>query len=622
MVNRPTRPAERSPRRPALDASLFFVLVTALIALAGVRIFCSSFTGFAEYDDEGYVMIGLRSFLQGHALYDYVYSQYGPFYYLVEASIYALLHVEVTHNAVRALVAAFWGLSAVLSAWSTYRLTRSWILTALGFTGVVAILGFFTGSPGHPEEVCIALLIGVSIAASYLSNGAMIRVGCVLGALIAALTLTKINIGAYAALAIGLALLKAMSVGRRFQRVLFVTLAIAGLALPVIVMAPLLQQEWAKRIVVLLVLSLCATFLTVWHTETEQIVTPPVLVAGVSLFGVVAALIVAVFFLRGTTLSAMLYMTVLQYGDFAKNWYIPFSVSTELVPGLSLILAVAWVLTSGSSRARGPLIILLNSIKVFVSVAWCLNLRSNHFPLMYNFVVPFIWLVLVPPTSQSQKKQAFARLALCLLSVFSAMYLLPVAGAQIAFSLVLTVPIVCLFLDDGRALLVQGMRLRRSMQVIEIVAVVLLLATNGFWEYGALHRYRRLAPLALPGADLLHLPRNEAADYQQITAVLNSSCDSNFSMPGIFSLYFWTETAPPTNLLMSNWIGLLNTDQQKQVVSDLSHYKNLCIVSNPRLVKNWMRGQDLSTLPLARYIDDGFEPAMQVGAYVVLVRKR
>lgn len=50
-------------------------LVTVLIARPSVL------SGFASFDDEGYMLVSLKSFLnQGH-LYDDVFTQYGPFYF-------------------------------------------------------------------------------------------------------------------------------------------------------------------------------------------------------------------------------------------------------------------------------------------------------------------------------------------------------------------------------------------------------------------------------------------------------------------------------------------------------------------------------------------------------------
>jgi hypothetical protein len=46
--------------------------------------------------------------------------------------------------------------------------------------------------------------------------------------------------------------------------------------------------------------------------------------------------------------------------------------------------------------------------------------------------------------------------------------------------------------------------------------------------------------MALAGAEKIHVDAGQAA----ITASPTNSCDSNYSMPGIFSLYFWTSLLP------------------------------------------------------------------------------
>jgi hypothetical protein len=609
----------RTPWKPSLRTTVFSGLAILLLSMAAISVYFKSFTGFSSWDDEGYFMLGLRSFLQGKPLYDDVYFQYGPFYYLVQASLYTVLHMPVTHDAVRAIMSLFWLLSAILCSWSVYRSTRSWILTALGFTAAIKLLEFFTQSPGHPEEICIALLAGVLVSACYLGDRARAWIACLLGSLIAALTLTKINIGCYAALAIGLALLKAMPGGLK-QRVLFALITVAGLSLPFVILAPLLHFAWAQRTVVLVVLALSAAILVAWYSETERFVTPKLWIACVLASGVAAVLIVVPFLARGTTLSAMLYMSVLLHRDFAKNFYVPFLAGSALIPVLSLLLAIAWARMSASSSHRGPMIVALNLIKILLSLLWFFNVRTDHWSIMYNFVVPFTWLILVPSTGDSSRKLPFARVALCLLSVFSALYLLPVAGAQVPFSLVLTIPMVCVFLEDARVMLVTVARWGPVMRIVEVVTVIVLATANVWLAAWSVQSYRRLTPLALAGAERIRVRATMAADYQWITAALKNSCDSYFSGPGILSLYFWTQTAPPTRLLASDWVGMLNREQQQQVVNDLSSIQRLCVVYNPSLVEFWRRGQDLSVSPLARYINDDFAPFTERDGYVILVR--
>ena len=611
---------KRQRWQPRPQTILLACIAAGIIALGAISIYFSSFTSFAGYDDEGYLMIGLRSFLQGNALYDHAYSQYGPFYYLVQGAIYTLLHLQVTNDTVRAIMASFWLLGAALCSWATYLITRSWLFAALGFTAAVKLLGFFVGSSGHPEEICLLLLLTILICVCFIGEGAGKTGPVLLGCLIGALAMTKINIGAYAAIAVAMAFVKATPAGARMQKALFAFFAFAGLCLPVIVLTPLRNMQWAQRTLLLVLLSLGAAVLAGWFAETEPFVTAALWIK--TGFACVAAslLIIAIFLARGTTLPAMLYSTVFQYRNFSRNWHIAFHVRSELIPVASLALAIAWVVCA-RSKARGPAIIALNALKLLVSIVWCLELRIAHWPAVYNFAIPFTWLLLVPAKRDDSRKLPFARVALCLLTVLCALYMLPVAGAQVSFSLVLTIPMVCVFLDDVRAMLVRLPKFGMAVRTAEFAAVLLLLVTNFFSARSSHRVYRALKPLSLPGAERIHVGRRQASAYRWMTATIRETCDVSYSMPGIFSLYFWTQSAPPTELLNSNWIGLLTHDQQQQIVNDLSRFQNLCIVYNPRLVEGWRRGQDLTASPLARYIHDNFAPIDQHSDYYILARK-
>ena len=59
-------------------ASLAFAAVTLVNILIAVP---SMFVGFESYDDQGYMLIALRSFSDHGSLYKNVFTQYGPFYY-------------------------------------------------------------------------------------------------------------------------------------------------------------------------------------------------------------------------------------------------------------------------------------------------------------------------------------------------------------------------------------------------------------------------------------------------------------------------------------------------------------------------------------------------------------
>jgi hypothetical protein len=370
-----------------------------------------------------------------------------------------------------------------------------------------------------------------------------------------------------------------------------------------------------------LILSLSAAIFISWRSKTEQFVTPRIWLVSISSAVIVAVLVIAVILSKGTTLPAMLYLSIGQYKDFARNWNVPFHVRHLWIAVASAILAIAWAKAPPESMAQRRMSAALNILKLLIAPLWFVGVRLDRQDLMYVITIPFVWLLLVPATGKAARQVPFERLVLCLLSVFAAMYLLPVAGAQLPFSLVLTIPIVCAFLGDVRTIALGVLGWEKTVRAARIAAVILILVTNGFLTRWAIVHYSRLEQLPLNGANWIHANRRDALMYSWITNTLKTSCDANFSMPGVFSLYFWTQTEPPTTLTQSNWIGLLNASQQQQAVKDLSRVERLCIVYSPKLVEFWNRGQDVSASPLARYIEEEFVPLDERYQYTILVRR-
>src|SRR5437762_3836015 len=101
------QPAAEDPSdRPS---TLLVILGFGLaIVASGSIAFCRMYSTFPWYDDDGYLLITLRSFLGGHPLYDETYTNYGPFFYLWRFVIHGL-GVPLTHDATRGVALFEWG---------------------------------------------------------------------------------------------------------------------------------------------------------------------------------------------------------------------------------------------------------------------------------------------------------------------------------------------------------------------------------------------------------------------------------------------------------------------------------------------------------------------------------
>jgi hypothetical protein len=63
---------------------------------------------FQGYDDEGFVLVSLKSFLSGKPLYDEVYSSFQPGFYVFNWLIFACSRAPLCHDTIRLLTLSLW----------------------------------------------------------------------------------------------------------------------------------------------------------------------------------------------------------------------------------------------------------------------------------------------------------------------------------------------------------------------------------------------------------------------------------------------------------------------------------------------------------------------------------
>ena len=114
-------------------------------------------TTMAPYDDEGYVMMTLKSFMENHPLYEETYTQYGPSYYLLTAPLHSVLGLPLSHHMVRLKTALFWLLPVLLTMGIMLRIGGNrWL--ALATSCMVTIhLSRLALEPGHPQEIALLM---------------------------------------------------------------------------------------------------------------------------------------------------------------------------------------------------------------------------------------------------------------------------------------------------------------------------------------------------------------------------------------------------------------------------------------------------------------------------------
>jgi hypothetical protein len=128
-------------------------------------------------------------------------------------------------------------------------------------------------------------------------------------------------------------------------------------------------------------------------------------------------------------------------------------------------------------------------------------------------------------------------------------------------------------------------------------------------------------PLDLPGAHLIRVDHRNAIRYQGLIAALEELPDTFFTLPGMYSLNLWAHREPPTTLNLTNWMYMLDDQQQSRIVEQLAARPNVCVVVNPILVRHWMEGRPLPDKPLIRYINANFVTTKRRGNYEIRIRK-
>src|ERR1700712_2300246 len=96
---------ERAAAQPAATAIALYTVVAVAAFLAA---YVGIFSEFAPYDDEGTLLVTLKAFIHGDALYKEIWSVYGPFYYEIFGGFFKLFGLSVTTDASRTVVLVIW----------------------------------------------------------------------------------------------------------------------------------------------------------------------------------------------------------------------------------------------------------------------------------------------------------------------------------------------------------------------------------------------------------------------------------------------------------------------------------------------------------------------------------
>ncbi|MCB1555055.1 MAG: hypothetical protein KDJ14_14710 [Xanthomonadales bacterium] len=604
--------------------------------------------------DEGYLLISMTGFLQGHPLYDEVFSQYGPSYYLLRGGLISLLHIPLDHDWTRLGTMATWLLCALALSIATWRLTRSVWLAWLAWLQGVVLLSALANEPGHPQE-----LVVLALAASTLVIGWRHITGIswmLLAALTALIATTKINVGAFLLLGVTLFLSSPIRAGNSRPTALHtVSRATLFAAMPFMLMwRHAAAEPWA------MVYASCAAtaiFCAALTLSREQAYPSTALVLrdvarpfAVG-FVAIASLSCAGAWLSGTSLSGLLRGTVIAPLGLSGIFTMPLQATpSAAISALAALVACLALLRRDLSAPATQTT--LSAIKLLFGALGALVLVGQPDKQLL-WLGPWLWLAALPadrsrPESDSSQPASRAGL-LVALAVFQLMQAYPVAGSQVAWSTVLMIPLYALCLHDGVAGLYRrrseragrsaepapvadttadasppppagdsGPRLVQLSAKVATCAALLWLFVQVWTDLPALRaRNAHLQPLDLPGTHLVRLEPQGVALYRSLTEYLQQESDGFTTYPGFHSLHLWTGIAPPTWHNVTTW-KLLDEAQQNDVINALEQLERPRIVMTRDFFSPWQASDPTALSPFARYVVGHYVEVARAGPIIIL----
>lgn len=595
---------------------------TALLSVIAVFMM---FSAFMFYDDEGYVLISLRNFAEHGHLYREVYSQYGPFPY----ALYYVLHLlgfPFTHTAGRLLTIGVWSVTAAASAALVWNETRNLALRLAVLASAYVFLWPMVSEPTHPGALIAVISVSMALLGQrWIKEDRLRAWGITVGIGTAALILTKINMGGLAAMsaAAWFLLHHQNATIRRWSPPLLI---VAAALLPYALMRFLLAHTWAQTYAVVFacggVTAMGASALAS-SAQIRNRVLWPVAIGAAATGLVVAGIILA----RGSTPYDLLEGVLLRplrhpvHFNFNFNW--PRGTRSCAMISVGLCALAWWLRRRGHPQVDVAIAVgrLLAALVLAYTIAGFPAFSPDHLTL--SFAGPWLWLFLWPLAGEDPKAMA-ARTWVGLLYLGQTLHAFPVRGSQTSWGSILALPVAALgawqavvwllgrFPVAPRQVRVGGLTVRVA------VAAFALFVGYRFAQVGG--RFREGRFLNLPGAAALRLPESSAATFQILTLNAAAHGDMLFSMPGMYSLNFWSGLPTPTLMNVTHWFSLLDEAPQREIIRSLEAHPRACLIVQ-REHMDFIAKQNFNPGgPLYDYVTHNFSPAFTVGDFEFCVR--
>ncbi len=622
---RPSPSWRVGPSKKAWMSAAIGVLVAAINAVMN---WPAAFAGWNFYDDEGAMLVMFRSFAERGGLYSRTYSNYGPFPFAFWWSVLRPFGFAYDNLFVGRLLAL---VLLVASSWITFHALRAQSTLAWSVIGAFAVGSTLTlnfSEPFHPGAL-IGLLLAVGFWAQTRLQTPKARLA-VEGFVCAALSLTKINLGAFflvAWLATGLLQDRQCSAGAR--RIIVIVLASMFPLLTIVpstndVATMLLAVSVSVAVALVCFGATCGIGGTAARRSFVR--TLPMFLIGAApvvifAFGVTLA--------RGSTLrdvlDGVLFRAIRQRGVF-------FAPPLFDSPRLAVFLAAiglsgfsVWSIRRNRMTRTDRLLVSL------VSVLGGLGLVAA--PTYRIALLPLLALLVVRP--QEDRETAFtpttsshSLLFAVLFAILQVLHAYPVAQSQVAWATMLLPLCGVLLLGAGMAGVrsvefsetrkwASATRLAVGVAAVSFVTLVArpMMDISPRWA-----TYRSLTPMSSRHAAFVRIEDDQARILQGVSAALEANCSAYYSLPGMYTFNALTDLPIATGYNATVWTSLFTERDQAQVLKELRTQERLCIVRNDFVLRFWTQ-DPLPKSRLLDYISTFDQQVTSIGGYSISARR-
>jgi hypothetical protein len=518
---------------------------------------------------------------------------------------------------------AFWLLGSLIGGLAVLGLTRNLWLGVAGQFLTFHAFSNFPNEPMHPQALVGVLLVTLAALAAYRTRFPRVSATLV-GAVVAAIVLVKINVGVFAGLAVAFALVASAS--GRWRRWLVLATAVVLVAAPLLLMTRLFNLTWVWQLALLMSLSAAAVAIAGFAAGAPQISRGDIirLFAGGTALAVACLGIAAAAGLRPADLVGSIVGAL----ALPNLFVLPARVTLPDVgwAALSLAFAVAILLKRFGARTS-PAVAAFARVGIGAFTWFSVLLLPSWYWLL---ALPLAWVAMLPPRGDAESPtDPWARVLLPVLAVMAALQVYPVAGSQEFLAALMLVPVGAVTFNDGlRQLRSLGLTTRsESLLTISTSlprgAVVVNVAVWALFVYLSGMAYASGTPLGLPGTELMRLQPAEASALQSLASVADRDCTTLITLPRMESLNLWTGKAGLRSLYSDDglWIFSLDAAKQQSIVTELSGRQGVCVVRSEVVVEFVAQGRPVPQRPLVEYIDTAFQSAGIFGVYELLVSR-